>query len=65
MWSIAAILVPLAAAHVLLPWYTRRGIRENERDARLPGDDIVRSLDADVLSDGRHGAIRVDAWGFH
>lgn len=41
MWSTAAILVPFAAAHVLLPWYTRRGTRENERDAPLPGDDIV------------------------
>ena len=41
MWLTAAILVPLAAAHVLLPWYSRRGTREDERGAPMPGDDIV------------------------
>src|SRR5688572_9750931 len=41
MWSTGAILVPVAAAHALLPWYTRRGTREDERGAPLPGDDIV------------------------
>lgn len=42
MWSAAAALVPFVAAHALVPWYTRRGTRDDERGARLPGDDIVR-----------------------
>jgi hypothetical protein len=41
VWSTAAVLVPLVAAHALLPWYTRRGTKDNERDAPLPGDDLV------------------------
>jgi hypothetical protein len=41
IWSTAAIVVPLMAAHALLPWYTRRGAREDERSADLPGDEIV------------------------
>ena len=41
MWSTAALLVPLAAAHAQLAWYTRRGTSEDERGTPLPGDDIV------------------------
>jgi hypothetical protein len=41
MWSTAAVLVPVAAAHALLPWYRRWGTRDDERAAPLPGDDIV------------------------
>jgi hypothetical protein len=41
LWSTAALLVALAAAHVLLPWYTRLGTREDDRGTPLPGDDIV------------------------
>jgi len=37
----AAIVVPLGATQVALPWYIRRGVRDEERTARLPGDDIV------------------------
>lgn len=42
MWATAAVLVPFGTAHALLPWYTRRGTRDDERDTPLPGDDIVR-----------------------
>jgi hypothetical protein len=41
LWSTAAVLAPLAAAHVLLPWYIRIGTTESERGSPLPGDDIV------------------------
>lgn len=41
MWSTVALLVPIAAAHAVLPWYTRRGTREDEQDTPLPGDDLV------------------------
>jgi hypothetical protein len=37
----ASLTVSLAAAHLLLPWYTRRGTGEDERNAPLPGDEIV------------------------
>jgi hypothetical protein len=40
MWSTAAVLVPIAA-HALLPWYTRRGTKEHEWVAPIPGDDLV------------------------
>ncbi|HEU4893347.1 MAG TPA: hypothetical protein VFT47_17450 [Vicinamibacterales bacterium] len=40
-WSTTAIVVPFVAAHALLPWYTRRGARDDERNAGLPGDEIV------------------------
>ena len=40
MWSTAAILVPVVAAHALFPG-THVGEREDERGAPLPGDDIV------------------------
>lgn len=40
-WSTVALLVPLAAAHALLPRYTRRGTTDDERRSPLPGDDIV------------------------
>ena len=33
IWSTAAIVVPLVAAHASLPWYTRRGARDDERNA--------------------------------
>ena len=41
MWSTAAVLVPLVAGHVILPWYTRWGTSEAERRTPLPGDDVV------------------------
>jgi hypothetical protein len=41
IWSTAAIVAPFVAAHALLPWYTRRGGRDGERNAGLPGDEIV------------------------
>jgi hypothetical protein len=41
MWLTVALLIPLAAAHAVLPWYTRRGTREDEQDTPLPGDDLV------------------------
>ena len=37
----AALLGVAAAPYLLLPWYVRRGARTSERDAPLPGDDIV------------------------
>jgi len=37
----AALLGVGAAPHLLLPWYVRRAVRGDERDASLPGDDIV------------------------
>jgi hypothetical protein len=40
MWSTAAIAVPLVA-HALRPWYTHRAARDDERNAGLPGDEIV------------------------
>jgi hypothetical protein len=41
MWASAMAVVPLAAAHALLPWYARRGTSDDERSVPLPGDDIV------------------------
>ena len=47
IWSTAAIVVPFVAAHALLRWYTRRGARDDERNAGLPGDEIVPRPETD------------------
>ena len=36
-----AIVLPFVATHALVRGYTRRGVRRDELDASLPGDEIV------------------------
>jgi hypothetical protein len=37
----AAIVLPFVGAHLVLPWYARRGVRGDEVTSSLPGDAIV------------------------
>src|SRR5687767_5754293 len=38
---VVTVLLSFVAAHLFLPWYTKRGASERERVESLPGDSIV------------------------